>query len=85
MKLYEIASQDSRLFAESEFGPRSDLAVRTFGQRSDLSSKVFSPEAGGPRRISPNWERMSRAVASRSSILSRDTDHLEGQFRGGNE
>jgi hypothetical protein len=30
MKLNEIASQDSRLFAKSEFGPASDLTVSTF-------------------------------------------------------
>jgi hypothetical protein len=44
MKLNEIASQDSRLFAKSEFGPASDLRVSTFARRPDLLSKVFGPE-----------------------------------------
>jgi GNAT superfamily N-acetyltransferase len=44
MKLNEIASQDSRLFAKSEFGPAFDLTVSTFAQRPDLLSKVFGPE-----------------------------------------
>jgi GNAT superfamily N-acetyltransferase len=44
MKLNEIPSQDSRLFAKSEFGPASDLTVSTFAQRPDLLSKVFGPE-----------------------------------------
>jgi len=44
MKLNEIASQDSRRFAKSEFGPASDLTVSTFAQRPDLLSKVFGPE-----------------------------------------
>jgi len=44
MERNEIASQDSRLFAKSEFGPASDLTVSTFAQRPDLLSKVFGPE-----------------------------------------
>src|SRR5215471_16815955 len=44
MKLNEIASRDSRLFAKREFGPASDLTISTFAQRPDLLSKVFGPE-----------------------------------------
>ena len=44
MERNEIASQDSRLFAKSEFGPASDLTVSTFSERPDLLSKVFGPE-----------------------------------------
>jgi hypothetical protein len=44
MKCNEIASQDSRLFAKSEFGPASHLTVSTFAQRPDLLRKVFGPE-----------------------------------------
>jgi len=44
MERNEIASQDSLLFAKSEFGPASDPTVSTFAQRPDLLSKVFGPE-----------------------------------------
>ena len=44
MERNETASQDSRLFAKSKFGPASDLTVSTFAQRPDLLSKVFGPE-----------------------------------------
>ena len=44
MKCNEIASQDSRPFAKSEFGPASDVTVSTFAQRPDLLRKVFGPE-----------------------------------------